>query len=141
MRLFVATAAIAALLATFAVSSGSAFSLGTTPSCTFYSHFNGKVEPNVYNGAITICFVVTYTFVGPTATPGTCLYTGQETDYVVLGNAGAGPVLARGTVGFSTGIYIIYGAFRPGAPLRTFENGAPNPYVGPTFEFTNPCQS
>jgi hypothetical protein len=141
VRLLVAVAAVAVFLATFAASSGSAFTLGTTTTCTFYSHFNGKFEPNVYNGAITICVVVTYTFVGYAATPGTCLYTGQETDYVFLGDAGTGPVVDRGTIGTAYGIYIIYGAFRPDAPLRKFENGAANPYIGPAFTFTNPCQS
>ncbi|MDX6415054.1 MAG: hypothetical protein QOH23_2464 [Gaiellaceae bacterium] len=136
-RLVVVAAAATVLMAMLAASSASAFSLGTTTTCTFFPHINGDAEPNVFNGAITICSVVTYTLVEETTTG--CLYSGQETDYVFLGNAGAGPVVARGSGPLF--VYRIYGAFRPDAPLRTFEDGSPNPYVSPTFTFENPCQS
>jgi hypothetical protein len=134
-RLVVAVAAATVLMVMLTASSASGFSLGTTTTCTFYPHLNG-VEPNVYNGAITICSVVTYTVVEETATG--CLFSGQETDYVFLGNAGDGPVLTHGAGPLF--VYRIYGAFKPDAPLRTFEDGSPNPYVSPAFTFESPCQ-
>jgi hypothetical protein len=136
-RLATVVALATVLAAALTASSGSAFSLGTTTTCTFYPHINGDAEPNVYEGAITVCSVVTYSLIEETTTG--CLYSGQETDYVFLGNAGSGPVVARGSGPLF--VYRVYEDFKPDAPLRTFEDGSPNPYVSPTFTFEDLCQS